>query len=298
MTRSRIREKELFAAVAARLSGLTLPHPAVAGYVLAAGIWVVGVLVGLVPRPVDAMNFYEHLDRYSQTYASGAGLYYAPPVYQAMSVLAWFGPHVFSAVMVGLGLAALLVVGGKWAWALLFFPPVWWDISSGNVNIIIGVCSIAMLLRPGWIAVPLLTKVTPAVTGLWWVVRREWKPLGAAILAVGSVCLVSFVLDPSLWVSWVAALSQSAGYTGPGYFTIPVPLLPRLVVAAGLVVWAAKTDRYALLPIAAWLAIPVLWWTTLACLVAYLMPKLHLRPTKAAGTAEDMRTTQLELLPA
>jgi hypothetical protein len=246
------------------------------GFIVAAVLWVLAMAAGVISTGVDAQNFYDHLgDPYAvHDYAAGQGFYYAPPVALAMRVLMPLGPHIFSAVIVALGFVALGWIGGRWAWLLLFFPPVWWDISSGNVNTVIGALSIAILARPGWIAVPLLTKVTPGVIALWWIVRREWAQAARAALVVGLICLVSLVIVPLWWRDWIVGLlSNGTGYVGPGYFTVPIPLIPRLAVATGLVVFGARTNRQWVLPVAACLALPVLWWSGLAALVGILRAK-------------------------
>lgn len=243
------------------------------GYLIASAVWVVAIAVGLVPAGTDASNFYVHLgDPYvAHDYATGQGFYYAPPVALALRLLLPFGVQIFAAVMSGIGLAALGWIGGRWAWALLFFPPVWWDISAGNVNTLIGAVSIAMLTRPAWSGLLALTKVTPGVVGLWWVARGEWRAVREAVLFTGFVCLISLVIVPNWWAEWISALSSNgAGYTGPGYFTVAIPLVPRLAFAAVLVVIGARRGWIWVLPLAACAALPVLWWTGLAAVVAII----------------------------
>ena len=264
----------------------SLPHPAIAGYLVAAGAWVAFVALGLTSPPVDAMNFYDHLaDPYAvHDYASGQGFYYAPPVALAMRALALFGPHLFAATLVAIGLGALLWIGGRWAWALLLFPPVWWDLSSGNVNILLGAATVAMVARPGWVAPLVLTKVTPGVVGLWWAVRGEWGAVRQAALVTGAIVVVSAVIVPGWWVAWAQGLlSNGAGYTGPGYFTIPLPVVPRLAAAVLLVVWGARTGRPWVLPLAGCLALPVLWWTGLAMLAGMVRAPAAAWRATAAG---------------
>jgi hypothetical protein len=240
------------------------------GFIIAAAIWVGAIAGGLVPPGVDALNFYGHLDTPYRTvdYASGQGFYYAPPVALALRLLLPFGPAVFGAVMTAIGLAALYWIGGRWAWALLFFPPVWWDVTAGNVNTLIGAASVAFLARPAWIAIPIFTKVTPGIIGLWWLVRGEWRPAARAAVVVGAIAGASILVVPDWWTAWIAGLiSNGTGYV-PIIFAVPVPLLPRLLVAAVLVAVAGRTNRGWLLPVAACLALPVLWWSGFAILVA------------------------------
>lgn len=259
----------------ARRRGWNPPDPRIMGFALAGSLWVGAIVTGLIPAGTDAVNFYAHLSNpYAVTeYASGQGFYYAPPVALAMQLVRPLGLPVFAALISGLGLLALGWIGRRWAWLLLFFPPVWWDIAGGNVNTIIGAAAVAMIARPGWVAVPLLTKVTPAVIGLWWIVRREWGEAGRAIVVTVLLCVPSLVLTPHWWGAWILSLaSNGTGYTGPGYFTIPVPLLPRLALAAILVAWGAHTNRRWTLPAAACVALPVLWWSGLAVAVG-LIPR-------------------------
>ena len=239
------------------------------GYIVAASLWCLAIAAGVVTAGVDAQNFYAHLgDPYAvHDYSSGQGFYYAPPVALVLRLLMPFGVHVFAAVMSGIGLAALGWIGGRWAWALLFFPPVWWDITGGNVNTLIGAASIALLARPAWIGVLALSKVTPGLVGLWWVVRGEWRAVREAVAVTGAVCLVSLLIVPDWWGAWVTGLlTNGTGYI-PAIFAVPVPLLPRLILAAVVVVIGARQDRRWTLPLAACIALPVLWWSGLAVLV-------------------------------
>ncbi len=96
--------------------------------------------------------------------------------------------------------------------------------------------------------------------------------IGAGLVAI------SFAISPDLWVRWIETMQLNTGYLGPGYFTIPIPLAPRLVAAVVVMVFAARTDRAWLLPVAGWLALSVLWWPTMAALIA----ALH-RPAVAAS---------------
>ena len=68
---------------------------------------------------------------------------------------------------------------------------------------------------------------------------------------------VSFALDRAAWQQWIAILRADLGgrrrargrSTRPGWY-LAVPLLPRLVAAAALVVAAGLTDRRWLMPFA------------------------------------------------
>jgi hypothetical protein len=242
------------------------------GFIIAATLWTLAIAAGVVPPGGDAAGFYEHAwpNPYDVlVYGSDAGFYYSPPVALLFAVMSTFGLAVFAAIITGAGFVALYVIAGRWAWALLFFPPVWWDLASANISMLIGAAVIVGAARPGLFAIPLLTKVTPGVTVLWFAFRRDWRSLAVAGGITGTICLVSFLIAPRLWFEWIALLlAQGPGYTGPGFFTIPIPLLPRLAVALPLLAWGALTDRRWTLPVVAFLATPVLWYTVAATLAA------------------------------
>jgi hypothetical protein len=80
---------------------------------------------------------------------------------------------------------------------------------------------------------------------------------------------VSYLLDPPAWQRWAEILraSNSAALVTPGWY-LDVPLLVRLPIAAAIVVVAARLDRPWLVPVATFLALPVLWLNGLAVLAA------------------------------
>jgi hypothetical protein len=122
-------------------------------------------------------------------------------------------------------------------------------------------------VRPGAWAFALLTKVTPAVGLLWFLVRREWRALVEVGVATGAIVAVSWLLAPAQWASWVDLLASSAGSsTVPG--SVPIPLLVRLPFAVLVIAWAALRGRRWLLPVGVLLAMPVVWWGGFAILAA------------------------------
>lgn len=245
------------------------------GFAIAAVAWTGAIALGLVDPGVDAAQFYAHRlpDPYDVAdYGSGQGFYYSPVAAVVLYPLTLLGLPVFAATMTGIGFASLYAILGRWAFLGLLFPPVWWDLSSGNINILLGAVMVHGIRYPGLWSIALLTKVTPGIGVLWFAVRREWRGFAIAVGLTGGLALLTL----PLWPAWIASLTASAGASaGPGYFTIPIPLLPRLAVAGVLVAVAAWTDRRWLLVIACTLAMPVLWFTALAPLVAVpgLLPR-------------------------
>ena len=142
-------------------------------------------------------------------------------------------------------------------------------------------------------ALMFITKVTPFVGVLWFAVRREWRAFAFAIGVTAAIVAVSFALDRAAWEQWIAILradlTTGAGQgtlDTPGWY-LAVPLLPRLVAAAALVVVAALTDRRWLVPFAVVLALPVIWLNGLAVLAA-VVPLWQAR-TVARGARRPRR---------
>ena len=133
---------------------------------------------------------------------------------------------------------------------------------------------------PSW-AFILLTKITPGIGLIWFAARREWRNLAIALVATVVVVGVSYVLAPWLWADFIeASKTQVDATVNVPRQAAPVALPLRLVVAAVLVFWAARTDRAWIVPIAAGLAVPFLWWNAFAVMVA-AVPLYAWRPDGA-----------------
>jgi Glycosyltransferase family 87 len=183
----------------------------------------------------------------------------------------WF---LFLALLVG----TTIWLGGSRLLLVLAFPPVLIELYYGNVNLLIA-AAIALGFRyPATWSFVLLTKVTPGVALLWFVVRREWRSLAIALGVTGVLVAVSLAVDGSLWPAWLAT---AGGAPPPPGETLEVPLWIRLPIAAALVTWGAATNRRWTVPVAATIALPVLWFATatsvLAALAATDRPELRER---------------------
>ncbi len=178
--------------------------------------------------------------------------------------------------------AALVWQAGLWTGFALLFVPVFADLTVGNIHLLLAAAIVGGFRWPWLWVLPLITKVTPGIGLLWFVVRREWRNLAIALGVTAAVSLVSFVIAPQLWFAWVDALL--AATREPEFvFLIPIPLWIRLLAAAALVIWGARTDRRWTVPVASMLALPILWVNGLAMLVGVLalVPGI-LGPTPAA----------------
>lgn len=202
----------------------------------------------------------------------GIGAYlYSPAFAQVISPITWLPWPVFNAIWTGLGCYLLWWMAGRWALLTLLFLPIPFEIISGNVHLLFAAAIVVgFRATPAW-AIILLTKVTPGLGLVWFLVRREWRALAWTGLSTIAVVAVSVLVAPHLWADWISLLVADAGrpLVSVGWF-VPIPLLPRLIVALLIVAWGGLTDRYWTVPVAVTVALPVLWLNGLAILVAII----------------------------
>jgi hypothetical protein len=167
--------------------------------------------------------------------------------------------------------------------AVFAFPPVALELYHGNVHLLMA-AAIALGFRyPAAWSFVVLTKVTPGIGLAWFLFRREWRALAIALGVTAALAGISFAVNPAAWQSWVTdSLGATAGGAPLNQFTLPVPLWVRLPAALVVVAWGARTDRRWTVPVAATMALPVLWPSGLALLAA-LWPTSQRRPQLEPG---------------
>lgn len=178
---------------------------------------------------------------------------YSPAFAQLLWPLGLLPWPVFQGVWVAgqAGVLAWLLRPLGWRKALTLAPLFVPELLLGNVYLFLAAALVlAVRGRPGALVAPLLTKVTPAVVGLWFVLRGDWRAVRSAALLLTAVVGASVAINPRAWPRWVEFLASNAGGGGP-WFVV------RFVVATALVVWAARSGRAWLLAPALLLACPV-----------------------------------------
>lgn len=247
------------------------------GYVILAVVFVALRLLAVEPwaDSVDAYAYWTTRtgDFYARAETGTIGAYlYSPAFAQFLAPLAWLPLAAFTALWTAINLAALWWLLGRWSLPSLLFLPIPFEIISGNVHLLYAVAIVAGFRLPAAWALMVLTKVTPGIGIGWFLVRREWRSLALALGASAAIAAASFLLDRDQWQAWIAILRADLP-AGQGTLEtvgwyLPVALLPRLVVAALIVVAAAWSNRRWLLPLAVVLALPVVWLNGLAVLAA------------------------------
>ena len=266
------------------------------------GLVLAGLLVGgylfVVVAPqaktvgFDAFAYWSmSIDDPYATRIGGLGAFLYSPVmariFAPAANLEW--PTFLWLWLAGLLATAIWLGGRRWLWVLAF-PPVALELYHGNIHLLIA-AAIALGFRyPAAWAFVLLAKVTPGVGLLWFLVRREWRSLGIALGATAALVAISLIFDLRLWQQWIDHELVGALRQPPDQPYIPIPLGVRLPAAALIVAWGARTDRKWTVPLAAALAMPVLWISAFAVLAA--IPALG-RPELQSGR-EDARRTALD----
>lgn len=236
--------------------------------------FVVGVayLVLILTRPMplyDARAYW--LADWANPYAiSGEGetnaYLYSPAFLQLIAPLRALPYEWFGAAWVILTAITLIAITRHWLFVALLIPITIIELEVGNIHFLLAAAVYVGLRYPAAWAFVLLTKVTPGVGLVWFLVRREWRSLAIALGSTAAIVAVSFVIVPGHWVGWVESLFGNARQQWP-YPLFPVPLAVRLVAATALIAWGAHTDRRWTLIVGTTLAIPTLWPANLAMII-------------------------------
>jgi hypothetical protein len=217
----------------------------------------------------------------AQAGVPGAFLY--SPVAALVALLFQLLPFAaFRLLVMAAELGALVYLAGPWALALAALFPVMLELALGNIHLLLAVAIVIGFRYPAAWSFVLLTKATPGIGLLWFAVRREWRSLGIALGATAALVAASAVIAPGWWPDWFAMLASSAAHPLGVAPDFGIALWLRLPAAALLVAWGARTDRPWTVPVAAMLALPVLWWESLVMLVGVVPLVAGLGVTGAA----------------
>jgi glycosyl transferase family 87 len=193
-------------------------------------------------------------DPYAGATVGGTNAYlYSPAFAQVFAVIGLLPREVFMVAWTAFLAAVALWLARPWPASLLVLAlPVSQEILIGNIHLLLAAAIVLGFRWAGTWAFVLLTKITPGIGLVWFAARREWRSLAMALLVTAAIVVVSFALSPDAWRDWLALLRHDGGSQSIG-------VLPRVVVAALVVAWGARTDRAWTVPLAAMLALPVIW---------------------------------------
>ena len=240
------------------------------GTIIAGIVWIIAQAGGLVGPFTDARAYWEsgQIPWYSTIVGETNAFTYSPAFGQTVAPFTLLPWPIFAGLWAVLLFGTLTWMCGRWLPIVIILPPVAFELYAGNIHILLAAAIMLGWRHPWAWSFVLLTKVTPGVGLLWFTLRREWRSLAIALGSTGAIILISFVLAPNAWFGWVDYLANTSPPTQAT--VIPIPLAPRLVAATLVVSWGSLTNRPWTVPVAAMLALPVLWIGSLAMLLALI----------------------------
>jgi len=199
---------------------------------------------------------------------------------QPIRILPW---QLYLAVWTAILLAATFVLTGR-RWFAVGIVLGLMELAGGNIHLLLAAAMVLGFRWPWTWSSVLLTKITPGIGLLWFVVRREWRELAVALGSTALIVAVSFLVWPDAWLAWGEVLGRVAGRDGT-WAAIPIPFVVRLPFAVAIVVWGAWTGRRWTVPVAGMLALPALWYGGLSMLLAVIALREPVAPVRPAGRA-------------
>jgi hypothetical protein len=249
--------------------------------------WVPGLLVFLftcsqvlnIGYGSDSHAYWRALHEapYTRAPAEPDAYLYSPAFLHALSPLESLSWPVFSMLWTAAAVAGVvwLLAPVGWRRGIPLFLICSYEITSGNIFWLFAIVAVIGLRHPSVWVVPALTKITPTLGPVWFLVRGEWRHLIVSSSAIMTVSAASWALDPALWHDWLAFLGNHVGTSASavGSPLAPPPLV-RLPAALALVIWGARTDRVWALPSGMALASPVFGLTGMV-VVLMAIPRLN-----------------------
>lgn len=226
-----------------------------------AGLIIVVWFVSLIPTQTgfgyDAFAFWDvDLDdiyrrSFGQLTAYGA-FRYSPPIALAFAAFHLVPWPVFLVVWTALLVGTLAWLGGRWALASCVFIGIPMSIYEGNIDMLLAASVVLAFRWPAALSFAILAKVTPGVTLVWFLVRRDWRSFWIALGSTVLIVVVTYPFVGDAWPSYIRMLVDNGGAAEGGNVIL------RVVLAGVLVAWAARSDRPWLVGIALAIAQPAL----------------------------------------
>ena len=225
--------------------------------------------------PCDAFSYWA-VDSTPYTWETNLEYRYSPAFLWLIRPIQALPFEFFLGIWTAAHVAALIWLRAGW---FLIVPGLNDDVLRGNISTFIALLTVLAIQRSAaWWAPVLLTKVTPAVSIIWHLVRREWRSLAWTVGVTAAIVVIGLAFQADLWRAWLDTLLEADDTYELGHPLGPVPL--RLALAAAITAAGAWTGRAWLVPIAMLVAVPGLWAFNLGLLAA--VPRL-IRREPAAG---------------
>jgi Glycosyltransferase family 87 len=206
---------------------------------------------------------------------------YSPAFLQVLAPLRALPWQLFMAAWTAILLGSVYVLTGR-KWFVVGVVLALMELAGGNIHLVLAAAIVLGFRWPAAWSIVLLTKITPGIGLLWFVVRGEWRNLFIALGSTALIVAVSYVIVPDAWAQWFEVLTRIAGRDGT-WAAVPIPFLVRLPFAIALVVWGALTGRRWAVPVAGMLALPALWYGGLTMLLAVIALREPVKPVGPHG---------------
>jgi hypothetical protein len=210
---------------------------------------------------------------------------YSPLFAQLLTPLGHLPWPLFQGIWLGAGIAATLwlVRPLPLRWAVPVALTASTDLIIGNIYIFLAVMVALAVRTPYTWIFGILTKITPGVGLIWLLARREYRSVLRVTVVAAVLVGISWAMAPGDWADWIELLTTSRS----GDRT----LVPRCVLAVGIVVWAARRHP-------AWLAVAVTISTPVFNAAACIVPLLAIPRLVEARRQGRLAHWDVETAPA
>jgi hypothetical protein len=266
-----------------RFGRLWLPAPGLLVLSTIGAMFLLVIAVYRWPFPQDELSYYIGARRLidgvplydpTATVVTPFAYRYPPPLAQFLVPFALvMSPAVFTATWTVLLMGCLWWMAGRDIWvmlALIAFPPVAVELWYRNVHIILAVLLVLAIRRwSGFYAIGAAIKVAPGLGIAFLAAGGRWRAAGVAVAVGLGILVVSVALSPAAWAQFIDITRARGPLDETGF--VAVPYLWRFAGGLVLAIVAGRLRPRLgepLLVIAVTLALPTLWFTALATLVA------------------------------
>jgi hypothetical protein len=238
------------------------------GIIAAVVMWLVLTQTGGQPVDVryywaaDPSNLYPHPELGEHN-----GYNYSPAFEFIVGWWRWLPFEVFVAIWRAILLAIVVYLAGPFTIFVLFTIPVASEINAGNIQLMLALAVVLGFRWPAAWAFVLLTKLTPGVGLLWFVLRRRWRDVAIALGVTAAIAAVSFILMPDQWFDYIRLLT---GAPAPAVAPYYLPFWVRLPFAIAFIVLGAWRGWRWPVVVGATLALPVYYVISSSMLVGVL----------------------------
>lgn len=238
------------------------------GIIASVTYWLYLTTGGGLPVDVHAYWAADPDDLYRQGATATSDAYLYPPTFELVAGW-WRGIpfEAYAAIWRAALLATLVWLAGPFTLFALLTVPVASEVNAGNIQIPLAAAVVLGFRWPAAWAFVLLTKVTPGVGLLWFLLRRRWRAVTIAGAVTASIGLASFALSADEWFTYIRLVTTNPAPSVAPYY---LPLWMRLPAAIAVIAWGAWTGRRWPVVVGATIALPVYYITSSAMLVGVL----------------------------